>query len=234
MLLLLGFLVFAACDSLPGKPTEADRPLRPDQVVDFAVLYGENCAGCHGADGKLGAARPLNDAVYLTVIGADRLRQIAADGVANSLMPGFGPAAGGSLTDQQVDLVVSGMISRWGSSDAVPSARPAYAAPAPGDAPRGATVYAAACAGCHGVDGAGGKKGGSIVDSSYLALVSEQALRSAVLFGRPDLGMPDWRGSDGRPLSEQDVADVVAWMMARRVQFPGQPYSASAASRPSG
>ena len=58
--LLCGVLflgLFSACDALPGKPTEAERPLRPSQVTDFATLYGENCAGCHGADGTLGAAR---------------------------------------------------------------------------------------------------------------------------------------------------------------------------------
>ncbi len=42
--------LLAACDSLPGKPTEADRPLRPAQVVDFrhAVrpeLFGLSRAG---------------------------------------------------------------------------------------------------------------------------------------------------------------------------------------------
>ena len=62
---LLSVLLLAACDALPGKPTEAERPLRPAQVVDFNTLYGTNCAGCHGDNGTLGAARPLNDAIYL-------------------------------------------------------------------------------------------------------------------------------------------------------------------------
>ena len=209
--------------------------MRPAQVVDFTELYGENCAGCHGADGTLGAARPLNDPLYLQVVGAEKLRQISADGVANSLMPGFGPAAGGSLTDQQIDIVVQGMISRWGGGASPAAGAPAYASSAPGNPQRGAGVYATACAGCHGSGGRGGSKGGPIVDGSYLALVSDQALRSAVVFGRPDLGMPDWRGTDGgRPLSEQDIADLVAWMTARRIPFPGQPYPVQPASGQSG
>ena len=102
---------------------------------------------------------------------------------------------------------------------------PPYAASAPGDARRGGTAYAAYCAGCHGADGTGGPKGGSVVDGTYLGLVSDQALRTAVICGRPDLGMPDWRGAGGgRPLTEQDIADVVAWLIAQRPQFPGQPY----------
>lgn len=218
--------LLAACDALPGKPTEADRPLRPAQVVDFATLYNENCAGCHGADGTLGAARPLNDAVYLAAAGAGRLRDVTAAGVSGSLMPGFAAAAGGMLTDEQIDIVVNGMLSRWGGAGAPNAAgMPAYAASAPGDAQRGAAAYATYCASCHGADGKGGAKGGSVVDGSYLALVSDQALRSTVLFGRTDLGMPDWRRDGGRPMGDQDVADVVAWMVAQRPQFPGQPYN---------
>ncbi len=216
-------LLLAACDSLPGRPTEADRPLRPIQVVDFDQLYGGNCAGCHGADGTLGAARPLNDPVYLALVGADRHRQVTAQGVPDSLMPGFGAAAGGTLTDQQIDIIVRGMLSRWGGGDQLKAATlPAYAASVLGDVRRGGAAYAASCAGCHGADGRGGQKGGSIVDGAYLALVSDQALRTAVICGRPDLGMPDWRGDGGgRPMSEQDIADVVAWMTAQRPQFPG-------------
>jgi hypothetical protein len=37
--------------------------------------------------------------------------------------------------------------------------------------------------------------------------------------------MSDWRGDGkGLPMTAQDVADVVAWLVAKRPQFPGQPY----------
>jgi cytochrome c oxidase cbb3-type subunit 3/ubiquinol-cytochrome c reductase cytochrome c subunit len=206
----------SACDSLPGKPTPEERPLRPEQVVDFDQLYGENCAGCHGADGQFGAARPLNDPVYLALAGAPRLEQVTAAGVPDSLMPGFGTAAGGVLTDQQIAIIVDGMLARWGTGNPLQGVRvPAYAVSEPGNAPRGAAAYATYCAGCHGADGTGGAKGGSVVDAAYLGLVSDQALRTTVICGRRDLGMPDWRG-DGRAMSDQDVSDVVAWLVAQR------------------
>ena len=89
----------------------------------------------------------------------------------------------------------------------------------------GADVYATYCSSCHGPDGRGGKKASSIVDGSYLALVSDQNLRTIVIVGRPELGAPDWRGDvPGKPMSPQDVSDVVAWLAAQRPQFPGQPY----------
>ena len=105
---------------------------------------------------------------------------------------------------------------------------PPYAAQGPGDPKRGADVYGTYCSSCHGADGHGGKRASSIVDGSYLALVSDQNLRTTVIVGRHELGAPDWRGDvPGKPMSPEDVSDVVAWLAAQRAQFPGQPYSAA-------
>lgn len=220
--LLAACALLAACDSLPGKPTEADRPLRPAEVTDFATLFGQNCAGCHGADGLMGAARPLNDPLYLVLAGRDRLMEITAAGVQGTTMPGFAPAAGGMLTDQQVGLIVDGMIERWGNAGAFRSmSLPPYAAGGRGDAEAGAQVFARYCAACHGADGRGGDKGGAVVDRAYLGLVSDQALRLAVICGRIDLGMPNWSGYvAGRAMSDQEIDDVVAWLVAQRPRFP--------------
>ena len=87
----------------------------------------------------------------------------------------------------------------------------------PGDPQRGAVAYRSYCAQCHGADGGGGAKGGSVIDPAYLALVSEQALRTVVIVGRADLGKPDWRANiAGRPMSPQEISDVVAWLVSQR------------------
>jgi cytochrome c oxidase cbb3-type subunit 3/ubiquinol-cytochrome c reductase cytochrome c subunit len=42
----------------------------------------------------------------------------------------------------------------------------------------------------------------------------------------PALGAPDWRGDvPGKPLSDADVTDVVAWLASQRQKYPGQPYA---------
>jgi mono/diheme cytochrome c family protein len=93
---------------------------------------------------------------------------------------------------------------------------------------RGEVVYKTYCASCHGQGGRGGAKGSSITDDSFLALVSDQGLRTIAITGRPELGAPDWRGNvPGKPMSDQEVTDVVAWLAAQRVKNPGQPYSVS-------
>lgn len=218
--------LLVGCDSLPGKPQEAARPLRPSQVKDFAQLYGENCSGCHGADGKFGAALPLQHPVYLALVTDSSLRQVIAQGVPGTAMPPFAHRAGGSLTDEQIDILINGMRQRWAHPDTVAGASlPPYASDGGGDATRGSDVYAASCKSCHGAGGTGTAKIGSIVDTSYLALVSNQALRTLVIAGRADLEHPDWRGyPPGPPLTARQVTDVVAWLAAQRAPFPGQPY----------
>jgi mono/diheme cytochrome c family protein len=202
--------------------------------VDFNLLYSKNCAGCHGTGGKGGAAIALADPVFLAIADDATIRRTAANGVQGTPMPAFAQSAGGMLTDSQVDVLVQGIRS-WAKSDAVrDNALPSYAARAAGDRQRGADVYRTYCSSCHGADGSGGKAG-SIVDGSYLALASDQDLRLNVILGRPAVGVPDWRGDlPGRPLSEQEISDVVAWLAAQRPAIPGQPYPKSAMDRAAG
>jgi cytochrome c oxidase cbb3-type subunit III len=217
-------LTVAGCDALPGKPRLADLEPLPSEVMSFAALYGRNCAGCHGATGKLGASRPLNDPVYLALVPKERIVQVISRGVPGTAQPALATSEGGTLTDAQIDALAGGLVTTWGLPDAVKGADlPPYAAAA-GDAARGKAVYAAACAGCHGKDATGGPKGGSVVDASYLSLVSDQYLRTTVIAGRADLGMPDWRSYiQGQPLTGQQVSDVVAWLASERRPVSGRP-----------
>ena len=114
-------------------------------------------------------------------------------------MPAFAQNAGGMLTDAQIDILVRGIRTRWAKPDAFENDKPPpYAASQPGDAARGENVFTAFCSSCHGPDGRGAR---AIVDGSYLALVSDQHLRTVIIIGMPHLGAPDWR-SHGKPLSE--------------------------------
>jgi mono/diheme cytochrome c family protein len=232
-LLLAAGLALAGCDALPGKPKPGAHDVLPSQVVAFDALYARHCAGCHGAEGRLGAARPLNDPVYLALVPRERLRQVIARGVPGTSQPAFAQSAGGDLTDAQVDALVQGLIRAWGRPDATrDAALPPYDGGA-GDAERGKVVYGTVCAPCHGPDGGGGPKGGPVVDPSYLALASDQGLRTTVIAGRPDLGMPDWRGYvAGQPLSPQQVSDVVAWLVAQRRPVPGRLAAEAGPPRP--
>jgi cytochrome c oxidase cbb3-type subunit 3 len=217
-------LSLVGCDLLPGRARARDQQETASaQVANFHALYSQQCAGCHGRDGRLGAARPLNDAVYLALAPGPRLRQVIAEGVRGTAQPAFAKSAGGTLTDEQIDALALGLLAAWARPDATQGVTvPPYAAKL-GDPARGGAVYAAACASCHGADGSGGAKARSVVDPSYLALVSDQYLRTTVVAGRADLGMPDWRGFiAGRALSPEEISDVVAWLVTKRTPVPGR------------
>jgi len=197
---------------------ELGRRAGHDVPSEFDILFSVNCAGCHGADGKGGAARGLADPLFLRIADDATLQRVTADGVPGTAMPAFAQAAGGSLTDEQLGALVRGMRANWAAAaDAPDVAPPPYASPTAGDPNRGGDAFATFCSRCHGADGRGGPRGSSIVDPSYLSLVSDQNLRTTIIAGRPDLGAPDWRGNlPGRPMSPDDVSDVVAWLAAKR------------------
>src|ERR1700723_4675769 len=221
-------LIWTACAHSPGTPRSDSEVVPPSKVVDFKLLYGQNCAGCHGLDGKGGAAIALANPVFLAIADDDVIRRTAANGVPGTPMPAFAQSAGGMLTNKQIDALVRGIRS-WARPDALGNTPPPpYAAKDSGNPQHGSDAYRTYCSTCHGLDGRGASKASSIIDGSYLALVSDQQLRTIVIAGRPELGAPDWRGdAEGRPMSDQEITDVVAWLSSQRPKFPGQPYSPS-------
>jgi cytochrome c oxidase cbb3-type subunit 3 len=225
LLPLLAFLA-AGCD-LPGQPNPADRPVPADQVRNFDALYATRCAGCHGADGKLGPAPPLDNPLFLAIVPDAELLRVITEGrvvspAQKSPMPAFADSRGGPLTDAQVAVLAEGIKTRWGPPASSAGSLPPYlASSGTGGTNKdvGARVFARACAGCHGEEGEGIERDGrlrrKINDPAFLALISDQALRRYVITGRPDLGMPPYDGKDGRspdfrPLTSAEIDDLVA------------------------
>jgi cytochrome c oxidase cbb3-type subunit III len=220
-------LLLSACSSPHGQPGEGSEIPAPSEISDFRTLYADNCAGCHGAQGRGGAAISLANPVYLAIVDEPSMRKVIANGIRATSMPAFAQRAGGMLTDKQIDVISNGILSQCAQKGILDgSSRPSYAAINSGNAANGELVYGTYCASCHGPQGQGGPKGSAITNDSFLALVSDQGLRTIVIAGRPELGAPDWRGNvPGRPMSDQEITDVVAWLASRRLQNPGQPYS---------
>lgn len=210
-------IAISGCANAPGRPAADSQVLRPNEVLSFDTLYQQNCAGCHGDQGGGGAAIALNSPVYLAIADDATIRRIAAQGVPGTAMPAFAESSGGMLTDEQINAIVTGIRLRWSKHDALDPTPPSYSASVPGDAHHGTNVYDMYCSSCHGTAGRGGNQAGSIVDQSFLSLASDQYLRTIVIVGRPELGAPDWRGNvPGKPMSQQDISDVVAWLSAQR------------------
>src|SRR6476661_4849045 len=195
------FLVSAGCIGQPKGPQE---PF-PEQVTDFHELFSRHCVGCHGVDGLKGPGPRLHDPLYLAVADRDSIYNAIKYGRPGTPMPPFGKDEAGQLTDQQIASIVHGMERNWAQPEKFKGAAlPIYSmekAPA-GDRARGQIAYQRNCMMCHGF---GKFKGaaGPIAEPRYLALVSDQNLRTTMITGT-EWGMPDWSHRIPRhPMSDQ-------------------------------
>jgi cytochrome c oxidase cbb3-type subunit 3 len=204
-------LAVTSCDA-PGRQAVETAAIRPADIADFRVLYAQNCSGCHGPNGQGALTVGIGRPVYLAIADDATIRRTIEEGRAGTPMPAFAQKAGGLLTDAQIDILAHGIRS-WADPGAFANTKlPAYAASQSGDATRGGEIFKVSCALCHGPQGRGAR---AIADPSYLALVTDQHLRTVIIVGMPHLGMPDWR-SHPKPLTDTDVSDLVAWLGAQR------------------
>lgn len=214
------------CHRRIGPPNDQEELMRPEDVVSFDRLYKQNCSACHGENGSGGPALDLANPDYQALVDEDSLRRWITSGVPGTEMPAFGDSAGGFLTPQQVDTLVAGMRSRWARADRKADNMPTYSSSTIGTAEQGHQIFEVKCSSCHQQ---GQQK---ITDTSYLALMSDQSLRTIVIAGRPDIGQPDWKQvQPGQPLTDQDVSDIVAYLHSLRSDTPGQPYPETSIKR---
>ena len=210
--------IVAGCGHAPGYPPS---PMaRPADVTDFATLFNENCAACHGANGEGGPAIDLANPEYQALVDDATLRKWISNGMSGTEMPAFAQSAGGMLTDAQVNALIAGMRNAWSKPNVFAGATPPpYAQTAAGDSSHGQQTYAARCASCHK------SPTQDITSPNYLALVGDQALRTIIIAGRPDIGHPDWRrdvpqAKPPAPLSNDEVSDIVAYLGTLRNPQP--------------
>lgn len=223
-------LVLAGCDGMPGKPKPEARWQPPSAVSDFSTLYKDNCLACHGVGKVVSGSIAMDNPTYLSVVPREVLRRVIEKGIQKTTMPAFSIASGGTLTESQVEILVNGILAK---KPTPPRGSPPSYATAPGDIAKGVAAFNTACASCHGATGTGGEKAGSVVDPAYLGLVSNQYLRTIVIAGRPDLGCPDFASRiPGRAMTDEEVADVTAWLLSNRKNEFGQPLVPPALSQP--
>jgi cytochrome c oxidase cbb3-type subunit 3 len=210
-------LALSSCDA-PGRHAAEVRAIRSSEAANFGQLFSQNCSGCHGKDGQGALTVGIGRPVYLAIANDVEIQRTIEEGRPGTPMPAFAQHAGGMLTDAQIEILVRG-IRNWAAPGAANFENiPPYASSQAGDALRGREVFARACASCHGRDGHGAR---AIADRSYLALVTDQHLRTVMIVGMPNLGMPDWRGHT-TPLTDAEVTNLIAWLASQRESLLGQ------------
>ena len=110
LILILVLPAYAWLEPVRMEQTQAD--LRQEYVSDAAVLYVENCAVCHGAQGEGIGAMPGLDNDGLRTADYDILYKTIARGRYDTAMTAWLQDEGGSLNEYQIDELVT--LIRYG------------------------------------------------------------------------------------------------------------------------
>jgi cytochrome c oxidase cbb3-type subunit 3 len=183
-----------------------------------AQIYLENCAVCHGPDGKgrIGATLAKD---WPSVRPDLRIADTIRDGVSGSPMPAWSQANGGPLTDAEIEAVTSYILS-WetGGSPLIipaPTAVPRpIMTPLPnvsGDPNRGALLFDQNCVVCHGPNGEG--RIGAPLRKVWASVRPDLEVKAIIQRGIQGSVMPAWGQQNGGPLNEADVNDLVAFVL---------------------
>jgi cytochrome c oxidase cbb3-type subunit III len=162
------------------------------ELLRFALAggeaaFGDNCAPCHGrgAQGAFGYPNLRDDAwlwggtledIQFTILHGIRAEDPKTRG---GEMPAFGRT--GVLAEPQIKDVTEFVLSLSGRTEDGEAAK------------RGAEIYAASCAACHGAEGKGNQVIGApdLTDDLWLYAGDEIAIAATIRNGRAGM-MPAW------------------------------------------
>jgi len=167
---------------------ENDRQLQQFAMAAGESAFGDNCAVCHGVNGRGNVGYPsLQDDVWLWDGSLEGIEYTLLHGIRHpgkpetrfSIMPSFG--ADGLLTEAQIEDTTQYVLSLSGK-DADASA-----------AARGAEIYASQCASCHADDGTGMRELGApdLTDAETLFGDDAETIYNTIYYAR-NSHMPAW------------------------------------------
>jgi len=214
----LGIIMAASLLAAAHLSAQAQSGSDP-KLVEGAYIYAQNCAVCHGPNGEGRAGATL--AKDWPSIRPDlTVTTIIENGVPGSLMPAWSQAKGGPLSSEQIDSLVYYILS-WQTGGAglvtpAPTATrrpPIVPIPAvEGDPNLGALLYDQNCQMCHGPNGEG--RVGATLAQDWPGIRPDLSIKTTIMDGVPGSLMPAWVQSNGGPLTESEINDLVAFVMS--------------------
>jgi cytochrome c oxidase cbb3-type subunit 3 len=170
--------------------TAADPALMKHVRDTGRTLFGDNCAVCHGSDGKGGPGFP-NLAAGSWLWGgepaaiAETIR-VGINGTSSQTRAAQMIPFGGVLDREQLSNVVTFVLSLSGQPLAATEQVRLSA---------GKDVFAATCVACHGQDGKGRHDLGApdLTDANWIFGGDRQSVINSVFYGRQGQ-MPSWEG----------------------------------------
>jgi cbb3-type cytochrome c oxidase subunit III len=204
-IIVIGMVVLTYISEVTKPPASAQvaaGPTKAEIIKAGAKLFEENCASCHGPDGKgvEGVTHlALNSDDFLNTRTDEVIHNIIAAGQTSVGMQAFGAASGGPLSDEQIDEIIAYMRS-WqeGGAEATPTPQ-AAAKFDPAD------YYKKNCAVCHGAN-AEGKGSFPALDK---AATKHDMYSEVILNGKG--AMPKFKGK----LTEDQVDQIIKWLATK-------------------
>lgn len=177
-----------------------------------AAVYAEFCQACHGPQGEALGTGAAFAAIDAAALEGDAARRAILEGAGSADSGAAMPPYGDVLSQAQVDDLLA-YIGTWATGETPPLPEPnighvpesveGFA----GDPVAGAAVYARSCAGCHGASGAGRDAPG------FPKLEGEATeMVRVVREGSQNPTMPAFSAEQGGPLSDEQLADLEAYL----------------------
>ena len=188
-----------------------------------AQLYSENCAVCHGNDGqgRIGA-RLAKD--WPSIQPGLRIESVIAEGIPGSPMPAWSQSNGGPLSDAEINAIVEFILS-WqngGYPEILTTITPALQVTpvmppdVSGDPTLGASIYQENCVMCHGENGEG--RIGASLAKDWPSIRPDLRIKNTIERGIENSNMPAWSTEYGGPLGENDINNVIAYILTWSTQ----------------
>lgn len=179
------------------------------------MVFAQNCAACHGANGAGTLIAPAIDSSSLRETPQAELVQLVNTGVTGTLMAGWQ----GMLEPEEINSVVD-LIYRWPeliqTGMEFPQAEGLDVPLSPELIASGNKLFNVACKSCHGVDGYGSPMAPAVNNQIFLAETPDAAIYQIIAGGIPGTMMPAW----GNRLDDQEIQSLVAFL---RIQEPSAP-----------
>ena len=209
MKLLIASLVITALLSVADVARSS--ALTVEEMSEAGSNYAKYCALCHGADrqGHVNDHAPSLRSASLMKTGFPHHIYLAVSyGRLGTPMAGFLDEVGGPMSRKEIIQLLHWIRQESGVDvnelvDLDPE-------PVSGDVKRGAELYAAECAKCHGEKGEG-ITGTALGNPAMLSLTEDQFLRYAIANGRDGTDMQPF----GDRLSSEEINALTAFLRSR-------------------